>query len=66
MVYVLSLLALFLFGDKLVAQHEICHDPNLRLYQLEYDEHDNLIKDTWIFEDEFTQIFVYKYVKRKT
>jgi len=37
MVYVLSFLALFLFGDKLIAQHEICHSPNLRLYQLEYE-----------------------------
>jgi hypothetical protein len=37
MVYFLSFLALFLFADKLVAQHEICHDPNLHLYQLEYE-----------------------------
>ncbi|MEA2077879.1 MAG: hypothetical protein U9O95_07670 [Candidatus Marinimicrobia bacterium] len=37
MVYVMSFMALFLFADKLVAQHEISHDPKLRLHQLEYE-----------------------------
>ena len=37
MVYFMSILALFLFAEKLTAQHDISHDPDLRLHQLEYN-----------------------------
>ncbi len=36
MAYFMSFIALLLFADKLVAQHEIKHHPDLRLHQLEY------------------------------
>jgi len=51
-VYVMSFLALFLFADKLVAQHEICHDPNLRLHQLEYENSSGELAITTFYYNE--------------
>jgi len=48
----MSFLALFLFADKLVAQHEICHDPNLRLHQLEYENSSGELAITTFYYNE--------------
>lgn len=37
MAYFMTFLALFLFAEKLTAQHDISHSPDLRLHQLEYE-----------------------------
>ncbi|MCK4812536.1 MAG: hypothetical protein KAT14_01215 [Candidatus Marinimicrobia bacterium] len=37
MFYFLTVIALFLHADKLIAQHSVCHTPFLRLHTLEYE-----------------------------
>ena len=35
--YIMTFLALFLFAEKLSAQHDVSHSPDLRLHRLEYE-----------------------------
>ena len=52
MVYVMSFLALFLFADKLVAQHNISGQPTQKLYQLDYENSSGEIAVTTFYYNE--------------
>jgi antitoxin component YwqK of YwqJK toxin-antitoxin module len=52
MAYIMSFLALFLFADRLVAQHKVVHDDSLRLHRLDYENSSGEVAVTTFYYDQ--------------